>query len=196
MAKKKMTLEEKLEEAIVKDVPYEVPENWIWVNSLNILDVAYGKNLSTKMLIDDGYPVFGANGYIGFFSEYNIEKDRVLISCRGAYSGAVNFANKNSFITNNSLVINQKDERISNEFLFYMLKAMNRDKLVSGTAQPQVTVKAFENFCVVLPPLKEQQRIVDKIESLFEKLDKAKELIEEARDDFEKRKSAILEKAF
>ena len=50
MAKKKMTLEEKLEEAIVKDIPYEVPNNWIWANSLNILDVAYGKNLSTKML--------------------------------------------------------------------------------------------------------------------------------------------------
>ena len=47
-----------------------------------------------------------------------------------------------------------------------------------------------------IPPLKEQQRIVDRIESLFEKLDKAKELIEEARDDFEKRKSAVLEKAF
>ncbi len=196
MAKKKMTLEEKLEDAIVKDVPYEVPNNWIWVNSLKILDIAYGKNLSTKKLIDEGYPVFGANGYIGFFSEYNINEDKVLISCRGAYSGAVNFANKNSFVTNNSLIINQKDERISNKFLIYMLRAMNREQLISGTAQPQVTVKAFEDFTVVLPPLKEQQRIVDKVESLFEKLDKAKELIEEARDDFEKRKSAILEKAF
>lgn len=196
MAKKKMTLEEKLEEAIVKDVPYEVPKNWIWVNSLKILDVVYGKNLSMNNLTDSGYPVFGANGYIGFFSEYNINQDKVLISCRGAYSGTVNFANKNSFVTNNSLIINQKDERISNEFLMYMLQAMNRDKLISGTAQPQVTVKAFDKFNVILPPLKEQQRIVDKIESLFEKLDKAKELIEEARDDFEKRKSAILEKAF
>ena len=36
MAKKKMTLEEKLEDAIVKDVPYEVPENWVWSKLGNI----------------------------------------------------------------------------------------------------------------------------------------------------------------
>jgi len=47
-----------------------------------------------------------------------------------------------------------------------------------------------------LPPLAEQQRIVDCIESLFEKLDQAKGLIQEALDSFESRKAAILHKAF
>lgn len=196
MAKKKMTLEEKLEEAIVKDVPYEVPENWIWIKSTSVIDISYGKNLSTKKLLNEGYPVFGANGYIGFYNEYVCDEEKVLISCRGAYSGKVNLVQEYSYITNNSLIISQKDRRITNGFLKYVLKASNREILVSGTAQPQVTVKAFDEFFLPIPPLKEQERITNRIESLFEKLDKSKELIEEARDGFEKRKATILEKAF
>lgn len=65
-----------------------------------------------------------------------------------------------------------------------------------GTGIPHVDPSYLDTLVLSIPPLKEQQRIVDRIESLFEKLDKAKELIEEARDDFEKRKSAVLEKAF
>jgi len=49
---------------------------------------------------------------------------------------------------------------------------------------------------IPLPPLPEQQRIVERIESLFEKLDRAKELVQTALDSFEIRKAAILHKAF
>jgi type I restriction enzyme, S subunit len=52
------------------------------------------------------------------------------------------------------------------------------------------------NIPIPLPPLSEQQRIVDLIELLFEKLDHSKELVENALDSFENRKSAILHKAF
>ena len=51
MAKKKMTLEEKLEEAIVKDAPYEVPDNWINVKLNSIVKFEKGKK--PKILIDD-----------------------------------------------------------------------------------------------------------------------------------------------
>lgn len=49
---------------------------------------------------------------------------------------------------------------------------------------------------ISLPPLAEQQRIVDRIESLFAKLDQAKELVQDGLDSFETRKAAILHKAF
>ena len=48
MAKKKMTLEEKLEEAIVKDVPYEVPQNWIWSKLGSISTLITGNTPSKK----------------------------------------------------------------------------------------------------------------------------------------------------
>ncbi|MBQ3643472.1 MAG: restriction endonuclease subunit S [Candidatus Riflebacteria bacterium] len=51
-------------------------------------------------------------------------------------------------------------------------------------------------MCLPLPPLPEQQRIVDLVERLFAKLDEAKEKVQTAIDSFELRKAAILHKAF
>ncbi len=82
------------------------------------------------------------------------------------------------------------------KFIYYLFMALNVSKIVSGTAQPQVTVQAFDNFEVPLPPLAEQQRIVDRIESLFAKLDEAKDKVQAVLDESENRKAAILHKAF
>lgn len=54
----------------------------------------------------------------------------------------------------------------------------------------------MSNLNIAIPPLAEQERIVKRIESLFDKVDKASELVDEARDGFEKRKASILERAF
>lgn len=54
----------------------------------------------------------------------------------------------------------------------------------------------FEKYAIPVPPLPEQQRIVDRIESLFSKLDEAKQKAQDALDSFETRKAAILHKAF
>ena len=59
-------------------------------------------------------------------------------------------------------------------------------------AQP----KFVQGYPIPVPPLAEQQRIVDRIESLFAKLDEAKEKAQAVVDSFETRKAAILHKAF
>jgi restriction endonuclease S subunit len=89
---------------------------------------------------------------------------------------------------------------VSNKYLYYLLSADNFQKDMQdasiATTQAKLALYKIGDLIISISPLKEQQRIVDRIESLFEKLDKAKELIEEAREGFEKRKSAVLEKAF
>jgi type I restriction enzyme S subunit len=54
------------------------------------VNIVYGKNLPTKNLLNQGYPVFGGNGQIGFFNEYLYDEPQVLVSCRGEASGTVN----------------------------------------------------------------------------------------------------------
>ena len=176
--------------------PYKVPGNWCWVYAPSMFNIEYGKGLPTKKLCEDGYPVFGANGQIGFYNEYMFEYEKALMSCRGAYSGTMNLSLPKSFITNNSLIIETKLADISVKFVFYLYSALNKAKLISGSAQPQVTVQAFNNYPVPVPPLAEQQRIVDRIESLFAKLDEAKQKAQDALDSFETRKATILHKAF
>ena len=199
-AKKKenLTPEERLQAALVPDweQPYKVPENWCWVYAPAMFSIEYGKGLSTKELCETGYPVFGANGQIGFYNEYMFEDIKALMSCRGAYSGTMNLSLPKSFITSNYLIINSKHKDIDIKFIFYLYSALKKKDLISGSAQPQVTVQAFSNYPIPLPPLLEQRRIVDRIEGLFAKLDEAKQKAQDALDSFETRKAAILHKAF
>lgn len=197
MAKKKMTLEEKLEEAIVKDAPYEVSENWVWTKVGTILKVSSGKGLTAKEMNDEGsIPVYGGNGITGYHDKAIYDTSKLIIGRVGAQCGNVHITSFPCWITDNALVVEYQKKNINEKYLYYILKELNLGSYSTSSAQPVISGGKIYKIAIPLPPLKEQQRIVDKIESLFEKLDKAKELIEEARDDFEKRKSAILEKAF
>lgn len=192
---KKITLEEML--VPIEEQPYVIPENWCWVRPLSVLEIEYGKGLSTKELAGDGYPVFGANGQIGYYSEYMFKEEMALMSCRGAYSGTMNCSLPYSYVTSNSLIMKDIDGVFtSSKFIYYMYSALNTKKLVSGSAQPQVTVQAFKDFAIPLPPLAEQKRIVEQIESLFSKLDEANEKAQEVIDRIETNIEAILYNAF
>ncbi len=193
-----LTPEEQLQAALVPDWewPYKLPENWCWVYAPHIFDIEYGKGLPTKQLSDTGYPVFGANGQIGFYSEYMYKEPQALMSCRGAYSGTMNKSLPYSYVTSNSLIISSPRGLMGTDCIYYLFSALNVSELISGTAQPQVTVQAFDGFPIPLSPLAEQQRIVDCIESLFAKLDESKEKAQAVLDSFETRKAAILHKAF
>ena len=193
-----LTPEERLQAALVPDWewPYKLPENWCWVYAPHIFDIEYGKGLPTKQLSDTGYPVFGANGQIGLYSEYMYKEPQALMSCRGAYSGTMNKSLPYSYVTSNSLIISSPRGLMGTDCIYYLFSALNVSELISGTAQPQVTVQAFDGFPIPLSPLAEQQRIVDRIESLFAKLDEAKEKAQAVVDSFEIRKAAILHKAF
>lgn len=93
-------------------------------------------------------------------------------------------------------VIPKKD--ISKKYLYYYLLHVV-DQLYAkahGSGMVHITIKPFKATTIPLPPLPEQQRIVDRIESLFAKLDEAKQKAQDALDSFEPRKAAILHKAF
>ena len=199
MAKKKMTLEEKLEKSIVKDVSYEVPENWVWTNLEVIFD---NITSSKKKLKQKEYESECKEGYIevidqgeSFIGGYTDKKElaydgELPIIIFGDHSKCIKFVDFN-FVQGADGVKVLLPKGMNRRYLYYMMKNLKLpDKGYSRH------YKFLREEPMPIAPLREQQRIVDKIESLFKKLDKAKELIEEARDDFEKRKSAITSKAF
>ncbi len=203
MAKEKkstptLTVEEKLQAALVPkdEQPYKIPDTWRWIYAPSIFKIEYGKGLSSKQLEESGFPVFGANGLIGYYSEYMYDDEQALMSCRGAYSGVMNKSVPKSYVTSNSLVISSETKDITADYICYLFSALDVSRLISGSAQPQVTVQSFEMFPIPLPPIKEQQRIVARIESLFSQLDEAKDKAQEVIDGFDSRRAAILAQAF
>lgn len=154
------------------DELFSIPKNWLWIRLGEITELPYGKNLPTKDLLDEGYDVFGANGIIGKYDSYHFDKPKLLISCRGAYSGKTNISPPKCFVTNNSIVVDFFDiSKSSYKYFYYCISALPKENLISGSAQPQVTATNGYKFQVPLPPLAEQNRIVQKIESLFAEVD-------------------------
>ncbi|WP_336019876.1 restriction endonuclease subunit S [Acinetobacter lwoffii] len=174
-----------------------LPNTWLKVKLGDICDITYGKGLPTSKLLPEGYPVFGANSVIGYYSEYLYEAEKLLISCRGANSGTINMSPPNAFVTNNSLVLSFPvfEESLS-RLLFFFLQACNKEKLVTGTAQPQVTINNAVELNIHLPPLNEQKRIVQKIEELFSEVDYGIQSLETAKKQLDIYREALLIQAF
>lgn len=93
-----------------------------------------------------------------------------------------------------------RTEKISSRFLEYFFQSQEYrnliNQVVSGTNINNIKNEHIDNIMIPLPPINEQQRIVNRIESLFVKLNRAKELIENTLAQFEQNKMAILHKAF
>jgi len=161
-----------------------------------VFNITYGKGLPTSKLTKEGYPVFGANGVIGHYTEYKYEEKQVLISCRGAASGKINISPEKCFITNNSLVVESNSDLIHKKFLYFILSGANRSKIVTGSAQPQVTINNANTLLIKLAPLPIQRAIVSKIEALFSDLDNGIANFKKAQEQLKIYRQAVLKKAF
>jgi type I restriction enzyme S subunit len=149
-----------------------LPNNWVETKAENLFNLVYGKGLAVKDLTDDGYLVYGANGIIGKYSSYTYEKSKVIISCRGAASGAIHKTKPFSFITSNSIVLDEVSESIVDLFFIkYVMTYVDKSEIITGTAQPQITIQLLNKLQIPLPPLPEQERIANKLDALFSQLD-------------------------
>ena len=141
--------------------------DWPMVELGEVCDLYQPKTITGQDLIEDGpYLVFGANGVIGRYNQYNHEEAEVLITCRGATCGTINKSEPKSWVTGNAMVAKpKKDDRLSKEFLFTLLKGSDLGPTISGSAQPQITRQGLAPFEIPLPPLATQQAIVTEIEA-------------------------------
>ena len=153
----------------------QLPKNWVEAELEYLFNLVYGKGLSVKELTEDGYDVYGANGIIGKFTNYSYENSKVVISCRGAASGVIHKTNPKSFITSNSIVLNEiSSDLINLDFIKYVMTNADKSDVITGTAQPQITIQLLKYLKIPLPPLAEQNRIVDKLDRLFAQLETIK----------------------
>ena len=222
MAKKKqieLTIEEKLQNALVpkEEQPYKIPNNWCWTYFKDIFYIENGYAFKKIDYKKQGIPLVRIsnieNGVINIDEciyvdklekneeRYIIEKGDLLIALSGATTGKNGVYNLDSISYLNQRIGNIKIKnktKVVSKYRNYYIALKNEDilNLAYGGAQPNISPKVISYITIPLPPIKEQQRIVNRIESLFAKLDRAKELIENTLAQFEQNKMAILHKAF
>ena len=117
------------------------------------------KTIAAKELLEEGYPVYGANGIVGYWREYNHETETFAIACRGT-CGTVNVIPPKSYINGNAMCLDNISDDVDLKYLFYYLKAYDFNKVISGTAVPQITIESLKKIDVLIPSKKEQKRIV------------------------------------
>ncbi|MFU1795422.1 restriction endonuclease subunit S [Paenibacillus azoreducens] len=224
MSKTKVkTTEELLKEGLIpeEEQPYKVPENWVWVKLGKVVDINppkpklnYPDSHKTSFLsmsavnpvagkitsveereyhkVKTGYTYFQENDILFAKITPCMENGNTVI-VKGMLNG-FGFGSTEFFVLRSSNVVEKR-------FIYYLLRSAkfrNEAKAVmSGAVGQQRVPKDFlVNYRLCLPPVYEQQRIVYKIESLFAKIDEAKRFIDEAKESFELRRAAILDKAF
>ena len=132
-----------------------VPEGWEKKPVDTIYSIKYGKNLSTKLISENGkFPVYGANGVIGYYDKANCNEQVVLITSRGNGSGDVLMTyHKDAFITNNSFIVSPIEDYSYCQlpFTYQFLKNANFRAVRTGAAQPQLTNQSIHTVDVVLP---------------------------------------------
>ncbi len=140
----------------------DVVTSWPVVSLFNFCNPKQWPTIPQTAFVEQGYTVYGANGKIGFYTEFNHEKPTVLITCRGATCGTINVCEAKSYVTGNAMALDDLDEsKCSAEYLVYALRSGSLAQAISGTAQPQITRQSLTAISIPLPPLAEQRRIAE-----------------------------------
>ncbi|WP_444311106.1 restriction endonuclease subunit S [Megamonas funiformis] len=222
MAKKKqieLTIEEKLQNALVpkEEQPYKIPSNWCWTRWGNLSNnIQYGVNtpattegnarlvrisdIQENKIIWDKVPYCNIDDKL--VEQYLIKENDILFARTGGTVGksvmAIDVISNAVFA--GYLIRSNYSKKLNGKYLKYFMESelyWTQLKIgTTATAQPNCNGKTLGKMVFPLSPINEQQRIVNIIESLFAKLDRAKELIENTLAQFEQNKMAILHKAF
>lgn len=135
------------------------------------------KTISTSQLLESGYPVYGANGKIGFFDKFTHSEPTLLVTCRGATCGTINICEPNSYVNGNAMALDGLSEEVDIIYLKHYLEYRKFGDVISGSAQPQITFAGISKIQIPLPPLEEQKRIAAILDAADLHRQKTKELI-------------------
>lgn len=198
--KQKKSMQEMLEEAIVlmEQAPFAIPKNWCFVKLSCVCGLQNGEKLKGEFLpyLDAKYLRGKSDG------EYKnegviLDIGQKVILVDGENSGEVFDVFERGYMGSTFRILSVTKNVIPDlikYFISFYQENLRNNKV--GSAIPHLNKSIFYNLLFPLAPLSEQKRIVDKIESLFLRLDEAKDLIQKSLDEFEDRKAAVLHKAF
>ena len=163
--------------------PYEIPESWVWCSHNSILDISGGAQPSKNYFENKPKPNYIRLYQIRDYGESPVpvyipinlaskqaKKGDILLARYGGSLGKVFHAEQGAYNVAMAKVIFKFENLIYKEFAYYYyLSDLYQGKLkeISRTAQAGFNSTDFNDMYFPLPPLAEQQRIVQKIEELF-----------------------------
>jgi type I restriction enzyme, S subunit len=146
-----------------------IPEEWDIVNLGEIVNFSNGRTSPERFNIGK-YPVYGANGVIGFSNKINSPKKSIVVGRVGSYCGSIYFSNSEAWVTDNAIKGNAK-ENVNSLFLYYLLNILGLNKHAGGSGQPLINQSILNSIIVQKPPQAEQKQIAKILSSLDDKIE-------------------------
>lgn len=108
--------------------------------------------ISADVFTAHGYPVYGANGVVGYYSDFNHDSWQITVTCRGSTCGTVNKTVDRCWITGNAMVVNcDANNQMDKTFLYYLLASQDLSVCITGTGQPQIVRTPLAEFDLNIP---------------------------------------------
>ena len=133
--------------------------------------------LNTLVLTDSGYPIYGANGCIGFIDSFEQEDKYIAMVKDGSGVGRLTIREGKSSVLSTLTYIKPREKSVLVTWLYYCLSALDLSCFIKGSGIPHIYFSDVGATKVGLPSLPEQQKIADCLSSLDELIElQAKQL--------------------
>ncbi|MBB5225210.1 hypothetical protein DYE50_04930 [Treponema ruminis] len=153
-----------------EEKPFKIPNSWKDTSLGYLISISSGDNLTEKEKREGNIPVYGGNGINGNHNISNINKISIIIGRVGAQCGCIHITPEKAWVTDNAFVTSFNESMINFYWLYYLLNSLSLRNYARETAQPVLSGKRIYPLIIGLPPLKEQEEIVNKVEILLAKV--------------------------
>lgn len=174
----------------------KIPKDWSYSKVKYHCSMKSGDNITSLNIEETShYPVYGGNGQRGYFSQYNVDGDKILIGRQGALAGNVHYVSGKFWATDHAIVTTPfKDINIL--YFFYLLKGYELNRYAQDTAaQPGLAVSKIMNLAIYLPSVCEQQQIADYLDTKCSEIDATAEDIQKEISLLEDYKKSVITEA-
>ncbi|RLA80265.1 MAG: hypothetical protein DRG78_11290 [Epsilonproteobacteria bacterium] len=174
---------------------YELPTDWEWTEWKSIVNVKNGKDYKSVLNENGLYPIYGSGGVINYANEYLCNENTVIIGRKGTINSPI-FVKEKFWNIDTAFGLEAKIDKLTPFFLYYFTLSFNFLTLNKSTTLPGLAKSNLQKILMPLPPLQEQKRIVVKLDTLFEKIDKSIALHQKNMDEADVFMGSVLNDVF
>ena len=174
-------------------LPVPLPHGWAVAPLRGLIELRYGKSLPEEQREVGPNPVYGSNGRVGTHSRSLTIGEAIIVGRKGS-AGAVHFSSGPCWPIDTTYYIDAFGP-FTSKFLEHQLRFLNLSKHDTSTAIPGLNREKVYDQQVRVPPLPEQRRIVEAIETRFARLDAAVKALERARANLKRYRASVVRAA-
>jgi hypothetical protein len=142
------------------------------------LDFSSGSSSPLRGL-DGRFPVYGANGAIGYAAEHNASGPLIVLGRVGSYCGSVRYCDSDVWVTDNALVCRAKEPH-ETRYWYYALQTCRLNEHRAGSGQPLLNQRILRDVPVWAVAARDRQRIAELLGALDDKIAANERVIEVA----------------